>query len=502
MKKIKFQMSSLIVLCFVWSCSSNSSSIQEQNETVLLTDQEKSEGWEMLFDGATANGWRGFKKDGFPARGWKIKDGMLISTGESGGDIITEQQYENFDLSLEWKIEAEGNSGVVFHVVESDQYKGSWNTAPEVQIIDDEGYPGNLKNVQKTGANYDLHEPADLAANPPGAWNQFRIIVNQGHVTHFLNGQKVVEYQLGSPDWKARVEKSKFKQYPDYGYNKKGHIGLQDHGHTVYFRNIKIRKPAYQHPFALQLYSLRNQMNQDPEKTLQMVADMGFTEVETAGFHGMTAEAYSKKLKELGLKCSGMHVGYEKLKNNMPQVIQEAKLFGAKYIVCPWLPHDETPTLENINQWASDLNIFGQQLQQEQLIMVYHNHGYEFQPYQQGTLFDVLMEKTNPEQVKYQMDVFWTIHPGQDPIKLMKQYPGRFISLHLKDMAKGTETGNLTGHAPEEAIALFGEGMIDLQGILKEARLQGIKHYYMEDESPQVENNLPLNINYLNDVIL
>jgi len=223
---------------------------QNQN---ILTKQEIAAGWQLLFDGESAKGWRGFKMDKFPEAGWIVKDGMLMAEysgkGEagSGGDIITEEQFGDFELKIDWKITPGGNSGVMFRVTESDLYADSWNTAPEIQILDDfgyekrnDGYVINLK--QMTGANYDMHAPSFYYAKPVGEWNQFYLKVQGSHVEHWLNDFKIIDYELWSPEWKELVKKSKFSVYADYGLARSGHIALQDHGHTVCFRNIKIRR--------------------------------------------------------------------------------------------------------------------------------------------------------------------------------------------------------------------------------------------------------------------
>ncbi len=215
-----------------------------------LTEEEKAASWELLFDGKTTNKWRGYNKDSFPEKGWHIRDGNLAvehsGAGEEGfgGDIITLDKFENFEFSLEFMVSKEGNSGILYRVVEKEG-EPIWHNAPEYQILDDETYIENAEMDMKThltGDNYDLHTSLEKKLNPVGEWNHVRIIMNNNHVEHWLNGIKTVEYEIKSPEWEALVANSKFKDYPDYGMARNGHIGLQDHGHLIMFRNIKIRK--------------------------------------------------------------------------------------------------------------------------------------------------------------------------------------------------------------------------------------------------------------------
>jgi hypothetical protein len=213
----------------------------------MLTESEKNEGWKLLFDGKSVEGWKAYKKAANEPTGWVVEDGMLTTPGGKG-DIITVDQYDNFELAFEWKVEPKGNSGVMYLVKEGDSPR-TYESGPEYQIIDDEGYVINASNpaeklneTQKTGANYDIDPPSQKVAKPAGEFNQSRIIVKDGHVEHWLNGTKVVEYQLGSKEWKDKVQKSKFGKMKEYGASKKGHVALQDHGDQVWFRSIKIRQ--------------------------------------------------------------------------------------------------------------------------------------------------------------------------------------------------------------------------------------------------------------------
>ena len=203
-----------------------------------LTDAEREAGWELLFDGRTTDGWRGYMMRTAPD-GWQVVDGELTRVGR-GRDLITTDQFENFDLTLEWKVEPGGNSGILFRAVEGPEqiYMG----APEMQILDDENHPDGRSPLTSVGSNYALHPAPRGLARPVGEWNSLRILVNGNHVEQWLNGVRTVEYELGSADWLERVAASKFSQWPEYGQASRGHIGLQEHGDRVAFRNIKIRR--------------------------------------------------------------------------------------------------------------------------------------------------------------------------------------------------------------------------------------------------------------------
>lgn len=207
-----------------------------------LSDQEIKDGWKLLFDGQTTNGWRNFNEEKVND-GWQVDEGNLVALGKGGdlgGDIITIDRYEDFELSIDWAISKGGNSGVFFHVLEG-AYPTVYASGPEYQIIDDEGYPDQLEDWQKTGADYAMYNPSDKTLKPVGEFNNSRIKVVDKKVEYWLNDIKVVEYELWSEDWKNRVQNSKWKDYPGYGLARNGCIGLQDHGSVVMYRNIKIR---------------------------------------------------------------------------------------------------------------------------------------------------------------------------------------------------------------------------------------------------------------------
>jgi len=201
-----------------------------------LTDAERAAGWRLLFDGRTTNGWHGFKKDS-TSPGWQAVDGALTRVA-AAGDIVTNEQYTNFELSLEWNVAQGGNSGIFFHV--ADTGSAVYETGPEMQVLDDERHEDGKSPMTSAGSAFAIYPAPRGVVKPAGEWNQVRIVVRGSHVEHWLNGQKVVEYELGSPDWLARVKASKFKQWGGYGLSPTGRIALQDHGDRVAYRDIKI----------------------------------------------------------------------------------------------------------------------------------------------------------------------------------------------------------------------------------------------------------------------
>ncbi len=224
---------------------------KKNTEINTLTEKENTEGWQLLFDGKTVEQWRGYNRDTFPTGGWEVIDGTIhckaSGKGEAGkgGDIITIKKYKNFELSLEWKISEGGNSGI-FYLAQEKPGQAIWKSAPEMQILDNAKHPdaqkGNNGNRQ-AGSLYDLIPANPQNAKPAGEWNQVRVQIYQGSVTHYMNGAEVLEYHLWTDDWKEMCAKSKFKDFTDFiNTAEEGHIGLQDHGNDVWFRNIKIKE--------------------------------------------------------------------------------------------------------------------------------------------------------------------------------------------------------------------------------------------------------------------
>jgi hypothetical protein len=210
---------------------------------VTLTAEQQAEGWKLLFDGVSKNGWRTFKNK--ENNSWEVVDGTLHCKpfDDKGtnqrADLITVDQYENFELAFDWKISAQGNSGVMFHV--SENFDEPYATGPEYQVLDDKGYPGEVAETNFSGSDYGLYAAQNKKLNPVGEWNSGKIIVKGNHVEHWLNGVQVVSYELHSDEWKKLVAKSKWKDFPAYATTKTGFIDLQDHGHEVWFKNIMIK---------------------------------------------------------------------------------------------------------------------------------------------------------------------------------------------------------------------------------------------------------------------
>lgn len=236
-----------IVGLFVSGCQQRNTETGASYNT--LTEEEKTAGWELLFDGATLSGWKRYNRDSIGPL-WKVQDGMIVcngsglgeGSGDHGGSLMTTRTFGNFELTVDWKVEPGGNSGILYHVVEDTAYAHDYETGPECQVLDDAGWKGELKESQKAGSNYDMFEASPgKKLNPAGEWNTCKIVYNQGHVEHWLNGEKVVEFDEGSAEYQTRYQQSKWVDYPAWNLSKIGAISLQDHGANVYFRNIKVR---------------------------------------------------------------------------------------------------------------------------------------------------------------------------------------------------------------------------------------------------------------------
>jgi hypothetical protein len=245
MKKQFWNLSFTILAASLMACN-NDASKTETKDTVMATNPIPPEGNVIsLFDGKSFSGWHAYNKKG-EIKNWMIEDGAMVCLGAAkdahGGDIVTDAEYSNFELRWEWKVTKGGNSGVMYHVVEDTAYQAPYETGPEYQVIDDIGFPDKLEDWQKSGADYAMYTPNEKKkVNPAGEWNSSKIIYNNGHVEHWLNGEKIIEFDRNA-DWEKKRSEGKWKDYPGYGKATKGRIALQDHGNKVYFKNIMIQE--------------------------------------------------------------------------------------------------------------------------------------------------------------------------------------------------------------------------------------------------------------------
>ena len=256
-KTMKFKYLTLLIInsfLFLIACQNQPEKTPEKKEIKIsnkvetlellnsITDKEKDEGWQLLFDGRSFDHWKGYNLEGLPKEGWTAEEGVIV--GHGGGDLITKDQYENFDLKLEFQLTKAANSGI-FYLVQELEGKPIYHSAPEYQLLDNATYIEtqgmDIMNKHLTGDNYDIHDGIINPAITHSKWYGARIVVNNGHVEHWLNGKKHVEYALNSPEWTALITNSKFGEW-EYAKTTNGHIGLQDHGNEVRFRNIKIKK--------------------------------------------------------------------------------------------------------------------------------------------------------------------------------------------------------------------------------------------------------------------
>ena len=230
----------LLLAASLTACSSNSgqsAADSPQPTANSLTAEERAQGFRLLFDGTTLNGWRAFRGQDHSI--WQVQDGMIYQPGGDGADLMTVDEFKDFELRLDWRIASAGNSGIFYRATE--EYDQIYWSAPEMQVLDDALHPDGHNRLTSAGSAYGLYAAPAGVVQPAMEWNSVRLIVRGNHVEHWLNGQKVVEYELGSPDWTAKVAASKFHEWPDYGTAPQGHIGLQVHGNQVWYRNVRIR---------------------------------------------------------------------------------------------------------------------------------------------------------------------------------------------------------------------------------------------------------------------
>lgn len=247
-------------------------------------------------------------------------------------------------------------------------------------------------------------------------------------------------------------------------------------------------------------YTYRKSLAKDAAATLDTIKSLGIVDMEFSSLFGKTAQEMRALLDARGIKCSSFGVGYDDLKNKIETVAQNAKTLGASFVRVAWIPHTGDFTLAMAQKTVEDFNQFGKTLKDTYgLTFCYHNHGYEFQPYENGTLFDYIVQKTDPKYVSFEMDILWTFFPGQDPAALLNKYGNRFKLMHLKDLKKGVQ-GNMSGGTSPEHDVPLGTGQLDIPAILIAARKAGVEHYYIEDESSNIATQVPQTIAYLKNL--
>ena len=257
--------------------------------------------------------------------------------------------------------------------------------------------------------------------------------------------------------------------------------------------------PRFEGRVGLQLYSLREQFKRDVPGTLDQVRAFGITNVELAGTYGVTPGKFKEQLDARQLKAIAAHFSYEQCRDHIEDVAREAKLLGLEYAGCAWIPHKDPFDEKTCREAAAVFNRAGEALAKHGIKFFYHTHGYEFLPHGDGTLFDLLMAETKSEYVRIEMDVFWVVHPGQDPVKFLEKFGKRIDLMHVKDMKRGTPRG-FNGQSDVTNNVALGEGIIDWPDVLRAAQKAGVKWYFIEDESPESVVQIPRSLRYLENL--
>jgi sugar phosphate isomerase/epimerase len=251
-------------------------------------------------------------------------------------------------------------------------------------------------------------------------------------------------------------------------------------------------------PLGLQCWSLRNQLIASLPSGMAEIKALGFTQIETASTYGHTAKEFRALADANGLTIVGSHIPYERMQADVDGVIAEAKTLGASYVIVAWIPHKTDFDVAQARVAIANFNAWGAKLKAAGLGFGFHTHGYEFAPLPDGSsAFDVMMKETDPDLVFCEMDVFWVVNAGVDPVKLLQKYPTRFKAFHIKDMRKGAPTGLYDGHAPASDNVIVGQGVMDWPAILAEGRKDGVTYNFIEDETSDPVGNIPPSITYL-----
>jgi sugar phosphate isomerase/epimerase len=272
--------------------------------------------------------------------------------------------------------------------------------------------------------------------------------------------------------------------------------------HLFATKTVNERSPS-DAPVGVQLYSFRDAFKTDVPGTLAHIRALGFREVELAGTYGKSAKQFRQMLDSAGLRATSMHVGYEQYRDSLPAVLADAKTLGVHYVGTAWIPHPDGPiSVALARQAAADFTKWGRAAREKGFQFFYHAHGYEFKRGEGGVLpMDVIMKETDPKAVALEMDVFWMTLPGNNPVALLRQYPGRWKLMHLKDMKKGVATNVLTGSADPNATEVpVGTGQIDYKAVIKTAKEVGVKEFYLEDETVAPFETVPQSVSWLRSI--
>lgn len=420
----------------------------------------------------------------------------------SAGRLIKDSKYPQVVINsgdgvgpLQW-FECKGdptNSGdwIAHKLVDRDVIHGH-----SLQIADING-DGNLDIFAAEMAKWTESRPDSDNPNAV-AWIFFGD--GQGHfrTTEFAKGMGFHEARVADLNGDGRMD------ILDKPYNwqvPRVDVWLQQPRDVSSVQKLAVApEPNAQHQkinVGLQLYSLRNQFPKDVPGTVQLIHSMGIDDVEAAGFYNEPAGQFHKQLADHHLRASGAHFQWDQFNNDLAGVIRDCKALGCQYVTMPWIPHRGEFKIENAHEAAIKFNEWGRTCRQAGISFTYHPHGYEFRPYQDGTLFDVMVKETDPRYANYELDIFWAYDGGADPVRLMQKYPDRFLLMHLKDMKMGVKTPNYTGSEDVESDVALGEGRLDIPAILAEAVKIGIKHYYIEDESSHSVQQIPASIRYV-----
>lgn len=260
-----------------------------------------------------------------------------------------------------------------------------------------------------------------------------------------------------------------------------------------------ISQKLFTYPLGVQAYTFRKHFPVNAEKTLDIIKDMGITELEGGGAKGMTLEEFKKQCDARGISIPSTGADFQELAKDPLEVVRKAKILGSTFVMCAWIPHKRGEfSLDNAKNAVEVFNKAGQVLKENGITLCYHDHGFEFQPFGNGTLLDYMIQNTNPAYVSFEMDVLWTMHGGgaEMPMKLLKKYPGRWKLMHVKDLKKGVK-GDLTGGTPAENDVPVGQGQGNWKQIIKLGKKAGVEHCFIEDESEHELENVPISLAYL-----